>query len=63
MAVKVRKYKGERNLQRGLRKMTAQGWRVENQATRKAAFSFLTGFFTRKQIHTVTFVRDQQPQP
>jgi len=56
--VKVRKFKGERKLERGLRQMGRDGWTVQSQQSRKAWWSWLTGVFTRKQIHTVTFVRD-----
>ena len=58
--VKVKKYKGERDLRRGLEKMTGDGWTVQSQSSRKKVFSLLTGIFTRKQIHTVTFVRSEQ---
>lgn len=57
--VKVCKYKGDRALQRGLQKMGGKGWTVQNQSSRKAMYSLLGGLFTRKQIHTVTFVRDE----
>ena len=56
--VKVERYKGERRLQRGMNKMLAEGWRVQDQKTRKALWRWLTGPFTRRQIHTVTFVRE-----
>lgn len=54
---KVKRYKGDRALDRGIRKMARHGWEVETRTTRKAWFSWLTGFFTRKQVHTVTFRR------
>lgn len=56
--VKVQKFKGDRSAAKGIAKMTAKGWTVQSQSTRKAVFSLATGIFTRKQIHTVTFVRD-----
>jgi hypothetical protein len=57
--VVVKRYKGDMQLQRGLRTMEKRGYQVENQATRKAAFSATAGIFTRKQIHTVTFRRQR----
>lgn len=58
MSVKVQKFKGDRAAAKGIEKMAAKGWTVQNQSTRKAAFSLLAGIFTRKQIHTVTFTKD-----
>lgn len=58
MKTTVKKYKGDRRLQRGIEKMTADGWTVTGQSSRKRVYSLLTGFFTRKQIHTVTYQRD-----
>ncbi len=55
MSVKVKTYKGNRTAAHGIEKMEKQGWTVRDQAVRKAVFSPVTGFFTRKQIHTVTF--------
>jgi len=55
--VKVKKYKGEHALRRGIESMSKQGWVVQSQSSRKKVFSLLSGFFTRKQIHTVTYVR------
>lgn len=57
MQVKVEKYKGDAALERGLGAMLAAGWSVQTQATRKQAYSALTGVFTNKQIHTVTFTK------
>lgn len=56
--VKVMKFKGEKELERGIEKMLADGWQLQNQASRKQAYSLMTGVFTKKQIHTVTFVKD-----
>jgi hypothetical protein len=53
----VKKFKGDRALERGLNRMAERGYEVQSQATRKAAYSAVTGVFTRKQIHTVTFRR------
>lgn len=58
MAITVRRYKGERRLARGLSAMQAEGWSVESHNTRKAWWSWVTGVFTRKQVHTVTFSRE-----
>ncbi len=55
--VRVEKYKGEKEMQKGIQKMLAQGWTVDQSSSRKAMYSLATGIFTRKQIHTVTFVR------
>lgn len=49
--------KGDRQAAQTIEKMEKKGYRLENQSTRKAAFSLLTGVFTRKQIHTLTFVK------
>jgi hypothetical protein len=57
--VKVKKFKGDRAAARGIEKMLADGWAIQSQSTRKAAFSLLTGVFTRKQIHTVTFQKER----
>jgi len=54
---KIVKYKGDRAASRGIEKMGANGWTVQTHNTRKAMFSLLAGVFTRKQIHTVTFVK------
>lgn len=53
----VKKYKGERRLQRGMRMMAVRGYEVQSHTTRKRAFRLLTGLFTRQQIHTVTFTK------
>lgn len=56
--VKVKKFKGERELEKGIEKMLKDGWQVQGQNSRKAMYSLATGVFTRKQIHTVTFTKD-----
>ncbi len=58
-SVKIKKYKGDRNAARGIEQMAKRGWVVQSQSTRKAFFSLMAGLFTRKQIHTVTFVKAQ----
>lgn len=55
--VKVAKYKGDKAAARGIAKMTDRGWTVQSQSTRKAVYSLMGGLFTKKQIHTVTFVK------
>jgi hypothetical protein len=55
----VKKYKGDRRLARGLRRMARRGYEVQSQSTRKALFSAAAGVFTHKQIHTVTFRRQE----
>ncbi len=55
--VVVKKYKGDAALEKGLAVMDRLGYTVQNQSTRKAAFSAAAGVFTQKQIHTVTFVK------
>ena len=58
----VKKFKGDRALERGLNDMAKQGYVVDQQASRKALYSAATGVFTRKQIHTVTFRQQEQSQ-
>lgn len=55
--VVVKKYKGEHALESGIEHMAKRGYAVQSQGSRKKLFSITTGFFTRKQIHTVVFVR------
>lgn len=59
----VKKYKGDRALQRGLNEMAKNGFVVDQQASRKALASATAGVFTRKQIHTVTFRRKGSSEP
>jgi hypothetical protein len=56
----VRRFKGEQALQRGINGLAKKGYVVQNQTSRKKAFSVMTGVFTRQQIHTVTFTK---PEP
>lgn len=63
MRVKVKRYNGERRLQRGLEKMIADGWWVQDQQSRKRVWRLLTGFFTRQQVHTVTFAKFEPGDP
>lgn len=55
--VRVLKFKGERQLQQGVEAMLEKGWEIQGQTARKQVYSALTGVWTRKQIHTVTFVK------
>ena len=59
----VKKYKGDRALQGGLNDMAKKGYVVDQQASRKALYSATAGVFTRKQIHTVKFRKQQSPVP
>jgi hypothetical protein len=58
----VKKFTGDRALERGLNGMAKQGYVVDQQASRKALYSAATGVFTRKQIHTVTFRKQEHSQ-
>ncbi|MGD0386299.1 MAG: hypothetical protein ABSB73_09200 [Solirubrobacteraceae bacterium] len=58
-SIVVKKYKGDRALERGLNSMQQRGYEIQDQSTRKALYSATAGVFTRKQIHTVTFHRQQ----
>ena len=55
--VQVKVYKGERRLKKGLVKMAAAGFVVQDRTSRKQLYSWTTGIFTRKQKHTVTFFK------
>jgi hypothetical protein len=55
--IRVRTFRGNYDFERGLKNMLKEGWEVQSQSSRKAAWSPVTGVFTRKQVHTVTFVR------
>jgi len=54
--VRVERYKGDAELQRGLQQMLAEGWQVQNQSSRKQVWAATTGVFTKHKIHTVTYV-------
>lgn len=56
MKIKVERYKGEKALQAGMKKMARKGYVVQTHTSRKKLWSFVAGPFTRQQIHTVTFV-------
>lgn len=53
----VKKYKGDRALQRGLNQMAKAGWEVQDRTARKKVWNWKTGIFTNQQIHSVTFVK------
>lgn len=58
----IRTYKGTarkstRKFQNDANKLAETGYRVQTQSTRSKRWSFLTGFFTNKQVITVTYVR------
>jgi microsomal dipeptidase-like Zn-dependent dipeptidase len=55
--VVVKTVKGERAARRLIAKMTRRGYRLDQQSTRKVAWRFWLGPFTRQQKHTLTFVR------
>jgi large subunit ribosomal protein L7/L12 len=59
----VKKFTGDRALERGLNDMSKKGYVVDQQASRKALYSVATGVFTRKQVHTVTFRKQKSPVP
>jgi hypothetical protein len=42
-------------------KMLADGWEVQNQATRKQVWRWTTGVLTKQQVHTVTYVKPEEP--
>ena len=48
---------GDHALQRGLHTMERRGWTAEHVTTRTKKWSLLTGIFTRKPIHTVTYTK------
>ena len=56
----VRRYVGERELEKGLTVMLRLGYQPQDQATRKALASLGAGVLTRKQVHTVTFVKAER---
>ncbi len=41
--------------------LAKQGYRVASTSVRGKRWSLLTGFFTNKQVMTVTYVRDAAP--
>jgi hypothetical protein len=55
--VKVVTYKGDKAAQNGIEKMLNLGWQLQDQSSRKMLWRPTTGVFTRKQKHTITFVK------
>jgi hypothetical protein len=55
--VKVVTVKGDRAAQRTIESMLAAGWELDAQSSRKMAWRMTTGVFTKKQKHTMTFIR------
>ena len=55
--VKVKVYKTAKDHEKDAPKMYRDGWHVEGQSARTKKFSMTTGFFTNKQITTITWVR------
>lgn len=56
-SVVVKTVKGERAAEREIRRMLERGYQLETHGSRKVVWSPLTGVFTRKQKHTLTFVK------
>jgi hypothetical protein len=57
MDVKIVKVSGNTHAEREVKKHEKKGYTLQQLDTRKAVWSPLTGFLTRKQIHTLTFVK------
>lgn len=55
--VVVKTVKGEQAAQRMIKQMTGLGYELDTQNTRKVVWSPVTGPFTRKQKHTLTFIK------
>lgn len=56
--IMVRRYKGDKAVETASKELIQDGWHIQGMTTRKAMYSALTGVFTRKQIHTVTWTKD-----
>jgi len=56
-AVVVKTVKGNKAAQRQIRSMLTRGYELEAQSSRKVAWTPLTGLWTRKQKHTLTFIK------
>jgi len=56
--VKVLRFKGNMAAQRRINHMLSKGWEIQDQSSRKQVWSPVTGLFTRRQVHTVTFVKE-----
>jgi hypothetical protein len=55
--VEVKVYKTAKDYEKDAPKMYRDGWHVEGQSARTKKWSMTTGFFTNKQITTITWVR------
>jgi hypothetical protein len=55
--VVVETVKGDSAARRRIEFMLANGYELQGQGTRKVVWSPVTGVFTRKQKHTLTFVK------
>lgn len=44
-------------MEKGIREMLAQGWRIADSSAHKNAWTPGAGIFTERKIHTVTFTR------
>jgi hypothetical protein len=55
--VRIVKVTGDQDAANTISQWISQGWQVQSHTTRKASYSAMAGVFTRKQIHTITFVR------
>ena len=53
----VESYPGDLTMEKGIQQMLAQGWRVDQTETRKAAWGPMAGVFTERKTHIVTFVK------
>jgi hypothetical protein len=51
----VAKVRGARDAQDLITSMANRGYTLENMASRKQAYSLLTGVFTGRQVHTLVF--------
>jgi hypothetical protein len=56
-AVIVATVKGNRAAERKIAFMLGKGYELQGQGSRKVAWSPVTGVFTSKQKHTLTFVK------
>jgi hypothetical protein len=55
--VVVKTVKGNGKAERVIRQMLAQGYELDQQSSRKVWWTPVTGVFTRKQKHTLTFIK------
>jgi hypothetical protein len=55
---RIKKYRGDEKLSRGIAEMETLGWRVQSQTSRTMWYS---GFFKNRKLHRVTFTRGHPP--